>query len=99
MPLVFGLLLADDPEARANQRAILAGAYGAGLADAAVGEAQALESLHPGLRLPLAELAFPVLRQRPAAEQARGGEHHPRAHPGRRRDQRLRVLPVAPAAP
>jgi Zn-dependent protease with chaperone function len=69
VPLVFGLLLADDPEARANQRELLAAAFGAGVADAAVGEAQAMESLHPGLRLPLAELVFPVLRQRTAEEQ------------------------------
>jgi hypothetical protein len=70
VPLVFGLLLSDDPTARAHQREILARTFGAGLADAATGEAQALASLHPGLRLPLAELAFPVLRQRTAEEQA-----------------------------
>jgi Zn-dependent protease with chaperone function len=69
LPLVFGLLLADDPTARANQREILAATYGAGVADAAVGETQALESLHPGLRLPLAELAFPLLRQGTAEQQ------------------------------
>jgi Zn-dependent protease with chaperone function len=69
VPLVFGLLLSDDPEARANQREVLVGRFGAGMADAAVGEARALESLHPGLRLPLAELAFPVLRQRTTEEQ------------------------------
>jgi Zn-dependent protease with chaperone function len=69
LPLVFGLLLADDPQARANQREILAAAFGAGVADAAVAEAKALESLHPGLRLPLAELAFPALRHGSAPEQ------------------------------
>jgi Zn-dependent protease with chaperone function len=70
VPLVFGLLLSEDAPTRVNQREILAAAYGPALADAAVAEAQALGSLHPGLRLPLAELAFPMLRQRSTQDQA-----------------------------
>ncbi|HEY0454322.1 M48 family metallopeptidase [Actinophytocola sp.] len=69
LPLVFGLLLARDPAARANQHAVLAARYGQGLADAAVAESDALAGLHPVLRLPLAELAFPTLRRRPRPAQ------------------------------
>ncbi len=69
LPLVLGLLMAEDPEARAAQQAIVAGRFGPAVADAAVREAQALASLHPVLRLPLAELAFPVLRRRPREQQ------------------------------
>ena len=69
LPLVFGLLMADDPAARAAQQAIVAGRFGPQVANAAAREAQALASLHPVLRLPLAELAFPVLRRRPRQEQ------------------------------
>jgi hypothetical protein len=54
---------------RANQHAVLAARYGQGLADAAVAEANSLAGLHPVLRLPLAELAFPALRHRPRPAQ------------------------------
>jgi Zn-dependent protease with chaperone function len=70
VPLVFGLLFAEDAATRANQREVLSATFGPALADAAVAEAGALESLHPGLRLPLAELAFPVLRHRSSQDQA-----------------------------
>ena len=40
-----------------------------GLADAAVAEAAELTTLHPVLRLPLAEVAFPALRHRPRPAQ------------------------------
>jgi hypothetical protein len=69
LPLVFGLLLAHDEATRANQHAVLAARYGDGLADAALAEAGALATLHPVLRLPLAELAFPALRHRPRPAQ------------------------------
>ena len=67
--LVFGLLLARDEATRANQHAILAARYGADLADTAVAEASELTALHPVLRLPLAEVAFPALRHRPRPAQ------------------------------
>ena len=69
LPLVFGLLLARDEATRANQHAILAARYGQGLADAAVAETAELTTLHPVLRLPLAEVAFPALRHRPRPAQ------------------------------
>ncbi len=69
LPLVFGLLLAGDPAMRANQHSVLAARYGQGLADAAVADAVELAGLHPVLRLPLAELAFPALRRRPRPAQ------------------------------
>jgi hypothetical protein len=65
IPLLFGLLLAPQPEIREHQRAAIATAHGAEVADAAVREADALAGLHPLLRLPLAQLAFPALRHRP----------------------------------
>jgi Zn-dependent protease with chaperone function len=67
--LTFGLLLAENPFTRAGQRSIIKDLLGSAVADAAEQEAQALDSLHPVLRLPLAELAFPVLRRRPRQEQ------------------------------
>ena len=70
LPLVFGLVLSEDAQTRVNQRAILANAFGPTVADAAAGEAREVDSLHPGLKLPLAELAFPALRQRSGPEQA-----------------------------
>jgi len=69
LPLVLGMLLAADPGTRAAQQQIIASRFGPALANAAGQEAQALAALHPVLRLPLAELAFPVLRRRPRPRQ------------------------------
>ncbi len=69
LPLVFGLLLTGDAATRENQLAVLAARYGQGVADAAAGEHVTLTGLHPALRLPLAELAFPALRRRPRPAQ------------------------------
>ncbi|GIJ28005.1 Zn-dependent protease [Micromonospora qiuiae] len=68
VPLVLGLLLSADPEIRQHQYAALAQQHGRDLADAALRAASELAGLHPALRLPLAELAFPALRARPDAE-------------------------------
>jgi hypothetical protein len=68
VPLVLGLLLAQEPTARTQQHAELAQHYGRELADARWQEANALAGLHPLLRLPLAQLAFPALRQRSERE-------------------------------
>ncbi len=65
LPLIFGLLLSGHPEVRHHQHAVIAAHHGAQVADAAWAEREALASLHPMLRLPLAEVAFPVLRGRP----------------------------------
>jgi Zn-dependent protease with chaperone function len=69
VPLVFGLLLSGQHEVRVKQHAALAQRHGQAVADAAWREAGELASLHPMLRLPLAEVAFPALRHRPPAEQ------------------------------
>jgi Zn-dependent protease with chaperone function len=68
VPLVLGLLLADDATARAAQHDMLRRQYGQGLADAAWNEGSVLAGLHPLLKLPLAELAFPALKQRSVDE-------------------------------
>jgi hypothetical protein len=68
VPLVLGLLMAEDEQARAVQYAGLAHDYGQPLADATRQEAQALVGLHPMLRVPLAQLAFPALKARSEAE-------------------------------
>jgi Zn-dependent protease with chaperone function len=69
LPLVFGLLMAEDTQARAAQHKVIADRFGPSVANAAGQEAQALGALHPVLRLPLAQLAFPVLRRRPRQQQ------------------------------
>ena len=68
VPLVLGLLMADHEQARAAQHAELARHHGQELADAALREAQELAGLHPLLRVPLAEIAFPALKARSEAE-------------------------------
>ncbi len=68
VPLVLGLLLSEEPRARAEQQAELVKHYGRERADAASNEANALAGLHPLLRLPLAQLSFPALRQRSESE-------------------------------
>jgi Zn-dependent protease with chaperone function len=68
VPLVLGLLMAEDEQARMVQYADLARDHGQPLADATRQEAQALAGLHPMLRVPLAELAFPALKARSEAE-------------------------------
>ena len=66
MPLLLGLLLADEERLARNQRAEIAARMGEAAAAAATEiRASHLAGLHPMLRLPLAALAFPVLRLRP----------------------------------
>jgi Zn-dependent protease with chaperone function len=69
MPLVLGLLLDDAQQLAANQHAEIAARIGRSSADTAMElHGGVLSSLHPMLRLPLAALAFPVLRLRPRPE-------------------------------
>jgi Zn-dependent protease with chaperone function len=68
VPLVLGLLFSEEPQVRARQLAVLAERHGRTLADACRKEAEAVAGLHPLLRLPLAQLAFPALRDRPGPE-------------------------------
>jgi len=63
--LVFALLFDDDADIRARQQCLIGERHGSALQAAATRMHAALAGLHPMLRLPLAQLAFPVLRRRP----------------------------------
>ncbi len=68
MPLVLGLLL-DDSKSIADKQLFAVGArLGKSVALDLDHMGEALRDLHPMLRLPLAALAFPVLRRRPRPE-------------------------------
>ncbi len=68
IPLVFALLLDSDADVRAQQQDTIRQRHG----DAVLATANAMNErtadLHPMLRLPLAALAFPLLRRRPRPE-------------------------------
>lgn len=68
VPLLLGLLFSADPQVRARQHAEVAQRHGRSLADAAWQAGHATAGLHPLLRLPLAEVAFPALTHRSPAE-------------------------------
>ncbi|MEV2240883.1 M48 family metalloprotease [Micromonospora sp. NPDC049891] len=68
VPLLLGLLLSAEPEIRQHQYAAVAQRHGQELADGALRAADDLVELPAELRLPLAELTFPALRERPDAE-------------------------------
>ncbi len=66
MPLLLALLLAGADDVLEAQRGLIAERLGGVAADHALRIHQQLTAdLHPALRLPLAALAFPVLRLRP----------------------------------
>ena len=66
MPLLLALLLAEDDQVLDAQRRAVAAQLGDAVADHALRiHQQLIAELHPALRLPLAALAFPVLRLRP----------------------------------
>jgi Zn-dependent protease with chaperone function len=66
MPLLLALLLAEDEALASRQEVEIAARLGSEAADhAARIHQQLVADLHPMLRLPLAALAFPVLRLRP----------------------------------
>ena len=66
MPLLLGLLLDQDAGIAARQRIEIAARLGDSVAARAMSLHDGpLATLHPMLRLPLASLAFPVLRLRP----------------------------------
>lgn len=69
VPLIVGLLLDDDARIQRMQHMEIAARMGRQAADLALEFRQMhLLTLHPMLRLPLAALAFPVLRMRPRPE-------------------------------
>lgn len=66
IPLLLALLLATDEAVQDKQRQSIETQLSSAVADHAVRIHQQLTAdLHPALRLPLAALAFPTLRQRP----------------------------------
>ncbi|QOW19368.1 M48 family metallopeptidase [Lysobacter ciconiae] len=68
MPLILGLLL-DDQKPIADKQLFGVGArLGRAVAVDLATMAEPLRGLHPALRMPLAALAFPVLRRRPRPE-------------------------------
>lgn len=69
VPLVLGLLMAENPDARAAQHQTLTDKLSPQAADAALAAAADLDALDPMHRLPLAEVAFPALRGLPVADQ------------------------------
>ncbi len=66
--LVLALLLSTRPEIRRQQRAEVEARLGEAFALKVLGWQGAVAGLHPQLRLPLAELAFPRLRARAPTE-------------------------------
>jgi Zn-dependent protease with chaperone function len=68
LALVLALLLDADAAVRARQTAEIATRIDAATAEQAAAFFTALHGLHPMLRLPLAALAFPLLRRRPRPE-------------------------------
>lgn len=66
--LLMALLLDSDERIAAMQRDAIASARGVATERRVVELHRASENLHAALRLPLADLAFPTLRHRPAAE-------------------------------
>jgi len=61
--LVYGLLLSDNPASRAQQHALIQKHAGTDSATVLASLAAALRALAPEARLPLLQLAFPVLRE------------------------------------
>ena len=69
MPLLVGLLLDEDPQVRERQLFEVTARMGAPVgAEARLLRERHLATLHPMHRLPLASIAFPVLRLRPRPE-------------------------------
>ncbi|TWI06313.1 Zn-dependent protease with chaperone function [Luteimonas cucumeris] len=69
VPLLLGLLLDPSPQIQARQRTEIEARLGADMAATAQRlKGESLDALHPMLRLPLAAMAFPVLRLRPRPE-------------------------------
>jgi Zn-dependent protease with chaperone function len=68
LALVFALAISEHPDLQAQQIQSVAQAFDAALGDAVRNLVPPMADLHPMLRLPLAQLAFPVLKRRPRPE-------------------------------
>jgi Zn-dependent protease with chaperone function len=65
---IFALAISEHPDLQAQQVQSVAQAFDAALADAVRSLVAQMTELHPMLRLPLAQLAFPALKRRPRPE-------------------------------
>ena len=65
---VFALAISEHPDLMSQQVQAIGHAFDAALADATRSLAAQMVDLHPMLRLPLAQLAFPALKRRPRPE-------------------------------
>jgi len=68
LAVVFALAISEHPDLQAQQVQAVAQAFDAALGDAVRSLVSRMIDLHPMLRLPLAQLAFPVLKRRPRPE-------------------------------
>lgn len=68
LAVVFALAMSDHPDLQATQAQAVVQAFDAALGNAARSAARQVADLHPMLRLPLAQLAFPALKRRPRPE-------------------------------
>ena len=68
LAVVFALAISEHPDLQAQQVLAVAQAFDAALGDAVKSLTSRMADLHPMLRLPLAQLAFPVLKRRPRPE-------------------------------
>jgi Zn-dependent protease with chaperone function len=66
--VVFALVLSDRPDVQPKQVQAVTQAFDASTAEAARSAVVQMAQLHPMLRLPLAQLAFPALKRRPRPE-------------------------------
>ncbi len=68
LAVLFALAMSGQPDLESRQVQIVAKAFDTALASAAQSLAAQMTDLHPMLRLPLAQLAFPALKRRPRPE-------------------------------
>ncbi|MGH8191316.1 MAG: M48 family metallopeptidase [Rhodanobacteraceae bacterium] len=66
--VLLALAISEHPDLQAQQVQTVAQAFDAATADATQGLVAQMADLHPMLRLPLAQLAFPALKRRPRPE-------------------------------
>lgn len=68
LAVVFALVLSDQADVQQKQVQAITQAFDASTAEAACSALAQTAQLHPMLRLPLAQLAFPALKRRPRPE-------------------------------
>ncbi|HEU0277242.1 MAG TPA: M48 family metallopeptidase [Rhodanobacteraceae bacterium] len=68
LAVVLALAISEHSDLQARQLAAVTGAFDAKLGDTVQGLVAPAAALHPMLRLPLAQLAFPALKRRPRPE-------------------------------